>query len=188
MDWENHFEKNPIQKIEKTVKIKVKMPHVGKKPQARKRLLVQTSFSHFTLKLERKNFTLQNHPLFRSTSCFGVTKITTPIWLQKSWKWVNRSKKRQHPNTIQILWILKTNRRPIIDPAVAVRLLISNYRREVLAFRLSIWHWQLPAKKLRWLESKALNKHICHDTTESIESYLWYFLDAWTKTSKKICG
>ena len=23
--------------------------------------------------------------------CFGVTKITTPIWLQKSWKCVNRS-------------------------------------------------------------------------------------------------
>ena len=32
MDWENHLEKNPIQKIEKTVKIKVKLPHVNKKP------------------------------------------------------------------------------------------------------------------------------------------------------------
>ena len=26
----NHLEKNPIQKIEKTVKIKVKLPHVNK--------------------------------------------------------------------------------------------------------------------------------------------------------------
>ena len=51
----------------------------------------QTSYSHSTLKLERKNFTPQNHSLFRSISCFGVTKITTPIWLQKSWKCVNRS-------------------------------------------------------------------------------------------------
>ena len=55
-----------------------------------------------------KNFTPQNHSLFRSTSCFGVTKITTPIWLQKSWKCVNRSlKKRQRPSTIQILWIVR---------------------------------------------------------------------------------
>ena len=28
---------------------------------------------------EKANFTPQNHLLFRSTSCFGVTKITTPI-------------------------------------------------------------------------------------------------------------
>ena len=42
MDWENHLEKNPIQKIEKTVKTKVKMPHVNKKPLARKRIFVQT--------------------------------------------------------------------------------------------------------------------------------------------------
>ena len=32
----NHLEKNPIQKIEKTVKNKVKLPHVNKKPVARK--------------------------------------------------------------------------------------------------------------------------------------------------------
>ena len=32
-----------------------------------------------TLNLERKNFTHQDHSLFRSTSCFGVTKINTPI-------------------------------------------------------------------------------------------------------------
>ena len=56
MDWENHLEKNPIQKIEKTVKIKVKLPHVNKKPQARKRIFVQSPFSHSILKLERKKF------------------------------------------------------------------------------------------------------------------------------------
>ena len=79
MDWKNHLEKNSIQKIEKTVKIKVKLPHVNKKPLARKRIFVQTPFSHSTLKLERNKFTPQNQSLFRSTSCFGVTKITTPI-------------------------------------------------------------------------------------------------------------
>ena len=78
MDWENYLE-NPIQKIEKTVKIRVKLPHVNKKLLARKPIFVQTPFSHSTLNLEQKNFTPQNHSIFRSTSCFGVTKITTPI-------------------------------------------------------------------------------------------------------------
>ena len=56
--------KNPIQKIENTVKIKVKLPHVNKKPLARKRISVQTPFSHSTLNLERKNFTPQNTRFF----------------------------------------------------------------------------------------------------------------------------
>ena len=77
MDWENTLEKNPIQKIEKIVKTKVKLPHVSKKPLARKRIFVQTQFFHSTLKLERTKFTPQNHSRCRSTSCFGVTKITT---------------------------------------------------------------------------------------------------------------
>ena len=47
--------KKPIQKIEKkTVKIEVKLPHVNKKPLARKRIFIQTQFSHYTLILERK--------------------------------------------------------------------------------------------------------------------------------------
>ena len=48
------WKKNPIQKIEKTVKIRVKLPHVNKKPLPRNRIFVQTPFSHSTLKLERK--------------------------------------------------------------------------------------------------------------------------------------
>ena len=44
----------------KSVDIKVKLPHVNKKPLARKRIFVQTPFSHSTLKLEWKNFTPQN--------------------------------------------------------------------------------------------------------------------------------
>ena len=61
------------------------------KKVARKRIFVQTPFSHSTLKWEQKDFASQNHSLFLSISCFEVTKITTPIWLQKSWKCVNRS-------------------------------------------------------------------------------------------------
>ena len=43
MDWENHLEKNPIPKIEKTIKIKVKLPS-------------ETPFSHSTLKIRAKQF------------------------------------------------------------------------------------------------------------------------------------
>ena len=57
------FRKKPNQKIEKTVKIKGKLPHVNKKPQARKPIFVQTLFSHSTLKIERK-FSR------RKTACF----------------------------------------------------------------------------------------------------------------------
>ena len=80
-DWTGKSIQKKIQskKLKKTVKPKVKLPRVNKKPLARKRIFVQTPFSHSTLKLERKNFTPQYHSLFRSTSCFGVTKITTPI-------------------------------------------------------------------------------------------------------------
>ena len=67
-------------KIEKTVKTKLKFPHVNKtKPLARKQIFVQTPFTHSTLKLEEKYFMPQNRSLFRSISCFGVNKITTPI-------------------------------------------------------------------------------------------------------------
>ena len=51
---EKPFRKNPIQKIKKTVKTKVKLSHVKKKPLARKRIFVQTSFSHSTFNLEQK--------------------------------------------------------------------------------------------------------------------------------------
>ena len=52
MDWKTIFEKNPIQKLEKTEKIKVKLPHVNKKTTSEKRIFVQTPISYFTLKLE----------------------------------------------------------------------------------------------------------------------------------------
>ena len=44
------WKKNPIKKS-KTVKTKVKLPHVNKKQLARKRIFVQTPISHSTLKL-----------------------------------------------------------------------------------------------------------------------------------------
>ena len=79
MDWKNHLEKNPIQKIDKNCKNQSEIAAFEQKPLARKRIFVQTPFSHSTLKFRAKKFTPQNHSFFRSTLCFGVTKITTPI-------------------------------------------------------------------------------------------------------------
>ena len=42
-------------KSKKTVKIRVKLPHVNKKPLPINRIFVQTPFSHAALKLEQKN-------------------------------------------------------------------------------------------------------------------------------------
>ena len=84
------FRKKSNQKNWKNSKNQSEIAACEQKPLARRPIFVQTPFSHSTLKLERKNFTPPNHSLFRSISCFGVTKITTPIWLQKSWKCVNR--------------------------------------------------------------------------------------------------
>ena len=80
MDWENHLKKKSDPKKRKHCKNQSEIAACEqKKPLTRKRIFVQTPFSHSTLNLERKNFRPQNHSLFRCTSCFGVTKITTPI-------------------------------------------------------------------------------------------------------------
>ena len=54
MDWKKHLEENPIKKWKKREEIKVKLPHVNKKPLARKRTFVHTPFSHSNLKLGPK--------------------------------------------------------------------------------------------------------------------------------------
>ena len=64
------FRKNPIQKIEKTVKISVKLPHVNKKPLPRNRIFVRTPYSHyFKIRAKRihaaKPLAFSLHFLFR---------------------------------------------------------------------------------------------------------------------------
>ena len=109
MDWENHLEKNSDPKIEKNSENRVKLPHVNKKPLPRNRIFVQTPFSHSTLKLEReknhatKPLAFSLHFLFRrdqnhySNMTSKIMKMCEQIL-----------KKRQRPNTIQILWIVKS--------------------------------------------------------------------------------
>ena len=57
------------------------MTQVNKKALARKRIFAQTPFSQST---SSEKILGPKTTLFDSTSCFGVTKITTPIGLQKS--------------------------------------------------------------------------------------------------------
>ena len=139
----------------------MKLPHVNKKPLGRKRTFVPTPFSHSALNLEQKNFTPQkNHSLFRSTSCFGVTKITTPIWLQKSWMcehilrqgpyWV--LKKDSAPIQFKFFELWKTKRRPIIAPAIAVRLFKSF---QIIDWTYSAWNaslscWSTSFRRRGW--------------------------------------
>ena len=118
MDWENHLEKNPIQKIEKTVKIRVKLPHVNKKPLPRNRIFVQTPFSHSTLKLERENSRRKTTSFFAP---FPVSAWPKSL-LQFDFKnhenvWTDVKKKRQRPNTIQILWIVKNQEKANNSPS-----------------------------------------------------------------------
>ena len=96
----------------KTVKIKVKLPHVNKKPWARKQIFVQTPFSHSTLKLQRKNFTPQNHSLFCSIFRSGVTKNYSNLTSK-----IMKILEKQRPNTIQILWNVKNQEKANNSPS-----------------------------------------------------------------------
>ena len=66
-----------------------------------------TVFSLY-FKFRAKKFYAANHSLFRSTFFFGVTEITTPMWLQKSWKWVKRSLKKDRAPIQFKLWKTKS--------------------------------------------------------------------------------
>ena len=65
----------------------------------------------------KKNHVAKLLVFFCSTSCFGGIKITTTIWLQNSWKCVNRSfKKKSAQKSSSSLncknvagWVLKNN-------------------------------------------------------------------------------
>ena len=92
--------KNPIQNIEKTVKIKVKLQHVNTESLARKRIFVQTPFSHSTLKPELKNFTPKKITRFFAPLPFSALpksllqfdfKNHENVWIDPQYK--QRSKK-----------------------------------------------------------------------------------------------
>ena len=105
MDWENHLEINPIRKIEKkTVKIRVKLPHVNKKTTTEKpNFCSNTVFSlYFKIRAKKihaaKPHAFSLHFLFRRDQNH-YSNLTSKI--MKMCEQI--LKKRQRPNTIQIL-------------------------------------------------------------------------------------
>ena len=77
-DCENHLEENPSKKNRKISKNQSEIAACEQKTTGEKTNFCSNTVFSLYFKLERKNFTPQNYSLFRSTSCFVVTKITTP--------------------------------------------------------------------------------------------------------------
>ena len=108
MDWENHLEKNPIQKIEKTVKIRVKLPHVNKKPLPINRTFVQTPIFSLYFKIRAKKIHAAKPLAFSLHFLFRRDQNHYSNLTSKIMKMCEQIlKKRQRPNTIQIFWIVK---------------------------------------------------------------------------------
>ena len=125
MELENHLEKNPIQKTEQNSKNQSENAAWEQKPLARKRIF-EAPFSRSTLKIERKI----SH---RKTRCLFAPLLVS-AWpkslLQFDFKirenvWTDL-KKDSAPIQFKFFELQKTKRRPLIAPAIAVRLLINN--------------------------------------------------------------
>ena len=78
IDWENNLEKKPDRKNRKNSKQSEIAACEPKTTTEKANFCSNTVFSLY-FKIRAINITPQNHSLFRSISCFGVTKITTPI-------------------------------------------------------------------------------------------------------------
>ena len=104
MDWENHLEQNSIQKIEKTVKIRVKLPHVNKKTITEKpNFCSNTVFSLF-FKIRAKKFHAAKPLAFSLHFLFRRDQNHYSNLTSKIMKMCEQIlKKIQRPNTIQIL-------------------------------------------------------------------------------------
>ena len=104
MDRENHLENNPIQKIEKTVKIKVKLPHVNKKTTSEKANFCSNTVFSLYFKFRAKKFHAAKALAFSLPFLFRRDQNHYSNLTSKIMKMCEQIlKKRQRPNTIQIL-------------------------------------------------------------------------------------
>ena len=131
MDWENHLEKNPIQKIEKTVKIRVKLPHVNKKTTREKANFCSNTVLSLYFKIRAQKFhaakplAFSLHFLFRRDQNH-YSNLTSKIMKMCEQILKKKIAPQYNPNSLNCK---KTKRRPIIAPAIAVRLLIKRNGR-----------------------------------------------------------
>ena len=70
--------KNPIQNRQNS-KNQSEISACEQKTTSDKDNFCSNTVSSLPFKIKAENFTPQNHSLFRTISCFGVTKITPPI-------------------------------------------------------------------------------------------------------------
>ena len=125
MDWENYLEKNPIQKIEKTVKIRMKLPHVNKKTITEKPNFCSNTVFSLYFKIRAKKISRRKTTRFFAP--FPVSAWPKSL-LQFDFKnhenvWTDLKKKTAPQYNSNYLNCKKTKRRPIIAPAISVRLL-----------------------------------------------------------------
>ena len=79
MDWEHHLEKTPIQKIEKNCKNQSEIAACKQKTTTDKANFCSNTVFSLYFKIRAKKIHAAKPLAFHSISCFGVTKITTPI-------------------------------------------------------------------------------------------------------------
>ena len=109
MDWKNHLEKNPIQKIEKNSKNQIEIAACEQKTTTDKANFCSDTIFALYFKIRAKKFHAAK-PLAFSLHCLfrrdqnHYSNLTSEI--MKMCEQI--LKKRQRPNTIQILWIVKT--------------------------------------------------------------------------------
>ena len=102
--FEKPFRKNPIQKIEKTVKINVKLPHVNKKTTNDKANFCSNTVFSLYLKIRAKKFHAAKPLAFSLHFLFRRDQNHYSNLTSKIMKMCEQIlKKRQRPNTIQIL-------------------------------------------------------------------------------------
>ena len=98
---------NPIQKIEKTVKIKIKLPHVKKITSEKANFCSSTTvFSHY-FKVRVKKLHATKLLAFRTIPVLAWPKSQFQFDFKDHENVWADLKKRQRHNTIQILWIVK---------------------------------------------------------------------------------
>ena len=101
MDWENHFEKNPIQKILKTVKTKVKLPHVNKKTTSEKANICSNTVFSLNFKIREKKIHAAKALCFSLHFLFRRDQNHHSNFTSKIMKMCEQILKKQRPNTIQ---------------------------------------------------------------------------------------
>ena len=104
MDWKNHLEKYSIQKVKETVKIEVKLPHVNEKPTSEKAKFCSNNVFALYFKFREKKFHAAKPLAFSLHFLFRRDKNHYSNLTSKIMKMCEQIfKKRQRPNTIQIL-------------------------------------------------------------------------------------